>query len=166
MSRTVFHEASRTWLSAACAAQLDAALAAARAVGHNCKPVTDDDVQDEGTVPASKITAAEWVFVMGPDAALLQRLDRSPLKLGQVADLFVGIQTDADDVFIRGGYIALNRQYIENIPIRPIDFDNQADVALHDKMVSLVERMLELNRKKAAEQPGDLAPPGVRYFHH
>ena len=335
MGKTVFHEASRRWLPAAYAKQLDDALAAARAVGR-IRGQESDDIQVEGSVPASKITASEWVFAVGPDAALLQRLDQGPLKLGQVADLFVGIQTDADDVFIleevrragarvlcgskhtgrehwleaghlkpflkgslnirrygfsditkllifpyqassgksalipandyavrfpltwayllecqprlkarnkgrmgadwygyvykknhvkmsqpkllvpslatgscfapdlegrytfvgsgggggggygvtlrmavrfsysyllgilnsalvtrylrvtstpfRGGYIALNRQYIENIPIRPIAFDNPADVALHDKMVSLVERMLELNRKKAEER--------------
>ncbi len=39
-----------------------------------------------------------------------------------------------------------------NLPIRRIDFDNPADVALHDKMVMLVERMLDLNKKKAAEK--------------
>ncbi len=39
----------------------------------------------------------------------------------------------------------------KRFPIRPIDFDNPTDVAKHDKMVGLVERMLELNRKKAAE---------------
>jgi len=38
------------------------------------------------------------------------------------------------------------------LPIRRIDFDNPADVALHDKMVMLVERMLDLNKKKAAEK--------------
>lgn len=52
----------------------------------------------------------------------------------------------------RGGYLALNRQYIERLPIRPIDFDNPADVALHDKMVTLVERMLDLNQRRAAEK--------------
>jgi len=50
----------------------------------------------------------------------------------------------------RGGYLALNRQYIEQLPIRTIDFDDPADVARHDKMVALVERMLELHRKLAA----------------
>lgn len=339
MSITVFHAASAQWLPAAYAKQLDDAMAAARAVNRLRKRTTDG-IQTEGVVPASKITSAEWVFAVGPDAALLQRLDQWPLKLRQVADLFVGIQTDADDVFIveeirrsrdrvlcqskhtgrehwfeadhlkpflkgslnirryrladvskllvfpyeardgkpvlipateyatrfpltwaylcecqprlvarnkgkmgadwhgyvykknhlrmtqpkllvpslatggcfapdlegtytfvgsgggggggygvtlhegvlldygfllgilnsalisrylratstpfRGGYIALNRQYIENLPIRPIDFDNPADVALHCKMVQWVDRMLELNRKKAAEKNPDV----------
>ena len=47
----------------------------------------------------------------------------------------------------RGGYFAMNKQALERLPIRTIDFDNPADVALHDKIVALVERMLDLHRK-------------------
>ena len=47
----------------------------------------------------------------------------------------------------RGGYIALNRQYIEQLPIRTINFSDPADVTRHDKMVTLVERMLDLNKQ-------------------
>jgi hypothetical protein len=39
---------------------------------------------------------------------------------------------------------------LEQLPIRTINFDDPADVARHDKMVALVERMLELHRKLAA----------------
>jgi hypothetical protein len=49
----------------------------------------------------------------------------------------------------RGGYIALNRQYIERLPIRTIDFSDPEDVALHDQMVGLVERMLSLHERLA-----------------
>ena len=52
----------------------------------------------------------------------------------------------------RGGYFAYNRQYIEQLPIRTIDFTNPADVARHDQMVGLVERMLELHKRVAVEQ--------------
>jgi type I restriction-modification system DNA methylase subunit/predicted type IV restriction endonuclease len=50
----------------------------------------------------------------------------------------------------RGGYLALNRQYIQHLPIRGIDFDDSQDVAQHNKMVALVERMLDLQEKLAA----------------
>ena len=50
----------------------------------------------------------------------------------------------------RGGYLALNRQYIEQLPIRTIDFSDPADVARHDRMVALVERMLALHQQLAA----------------
>ena len=49
----------------------------------------------------------------------------------------------------RGGYYAFNRQYIDPLPIRTIDFDDPADVARHDQMVALVERMLALHRQLA-----------------
>ena len=53
----------------------------------------------------------------------------------------------------RGGYIALNRQYIEQLPIRTIDFNNPSEKAIHDKLVSLVDRMLELHKRKNSLLP-------------
>ena len=47
----------------------------------------------------------------------------------------------------RGGYIALNRQYIEQLPIRTVDFNNPADVAMHDQMVELVDEMLDRHKQ-------------------
>jgi len=57
-----------------------------------------------------------------------------------------------------GGYFAANKQYIEQLPIRPINFSDPADKARHDKMVELVDRMLELNKQKHS---GKLAPSQV-----
>ena len=53
-----------------------------------------------------------------------------------------------------GGYYAYNRQYIEQLPIRTIDFSDPKDVARHDRMVQLVENMLELNKKLADTKAG------------
>jgi hypothetical protein len=39
-------------------------------------------------------------------------------------------------------------KYIEQLPIRKIDFGNLEDKTMHDKMVQLVERMLDLHKKK------------------
>jgi hypothetical protein len=39
---------------------------------------------------------------------------------------------------------------LRRLPIRTIDFDNPRDVARHDRMVALVERMLDLHKKLAA----------------
>lgn len=39
-------------------------------------------------------------------------------------------------------------QYMEKVPIRPINFSDPLDKARHDRMVELVERMLELNRRR------------------
>jgi len=50
----------------------------------------------------------------------------------------------------RGNYFSANRQYIENLPIRPINFSDPADKAAHDEMVRLVERMLTLRKQLAS----------------
>ena len=44
----------------------------------------------------------------------------------------------------------LKKVHLDALPIRTINFDDPEDVARHDKMVALVERMLELHRKLAA----------------
>jgi len=55
-----------------------------------------------------------------------------------------------------GGYYSFNRQYIEPIPIRPIDFKNSNDKASHDHLVALVERMLDLHKRSSgANTPAD-----------
>jgi hypothetical protein len=38
--------------------------------------------------------------------------------------------------------------YIQQLPIRTIDFNNPSDKAIHDKLVCLVDRMLDLHKKK------------------
>jgi len=50
----------------------------------------------------------------------------------------------------RGGYLAANKQFIERLPIRTINFSDPADAARHERMVALVERMLALHQKLAA----------------
>jgi len=47
---------------------------------------------------------------------------------------------------IQNGY-QLIYEYLKNIPIRTIDFSDPADVARHDRMVSLVEQMLVLHKQ-------------------
>lgn len=42
--------------------------------------------------------------------------------------------------------------FLSQLPIRTINFDDPADRAHHDRVVELVERMLELHRQLAAEQ--------------
>jgi hypothetical protein len=52
----------------------------------------------------------------------------------------------------------VQRDELASLPIRRIDFDDPADAARHDKMVALVERMLELHKKLAAATiPADKA---------
>ncbi len=53
-----------------------------------------------GQVQAEKATASEWNFVVGRGAALFERLSEMPVRLGDVAHIFVGTQTSADTVFV------------------------------------------------------------------
>ena len=48
---------------------------------------------------------------------------------------------------MRQGYSHYMTQYIEQLPIRTIDFTDPADKAHHDRMVALVTQMLDLNKK-------------------
>jgi hypothetical protein len=50
---------------------------------------------------------------------------------------------------IRGGFFRWKFQYMSPLPIRTINFDDPADVAMHERMADLAEQMLELNKKLA-----------------
>ena len=51
---------------------------------------------------------------------------------------------------MRGGFVRYFTQYIEQLPMRQIDFADRADKARHEHMVSLVEQMLSLHQQLAA----------------
>ena len=53
----------------------------------------------------------------------------------------------------RGGYFSYESRFIENIPIRTIDFNSASEKAVHDKIVSLVERMLDIHKQRNALPP-------------
>jgi hypothetical protein len=48
------------------------------------------------------------------------------------------------------GYYAYNRQYIERLPVRTINFEDKAEKALHDLLSGLVEQMLTSSPKCAS----------------
>jgi len=54
-----------------------------------------------------------------------------------------------------GGYYAYNRQYIEQLPIRTINFFDSADKVRHDRMVRLVEQMLTLHKQLGTARTPD-----------
>jgi hypothetical protein len=55
---------------------------------------------------------------------------------------------------LRGGYVRFWTQYIEQLPIRSIDFSQPSDNVLHDRMVKFVESMLAMH-KQLAEAKSD-----------
>ncbi len=56
----------------------------------------------------------------------------------------------------QGGYFEYKPMYIQQIPIRSIDFSNLVDKSYHDRMVSLVDQMLSLHKQlQEARTPHD-----------
>ncbi|MBC8359288.1 MAG: Eco57I restriction-modification methylase domain-containing protein [Candidatus Aminicenantes bacterium] len=53
----------------------------------------------------------------------------------------------------RGGFYSCNKQYLSQLPICIIDFNKPKEKAIHEKMVKLVDKMLELNKKKHTLPP-------------
>ena len=56
----------------------------------------------------------------------------------------------------RGGFFAYNRQYIEQLPIRTIDFSNTGETEQHDDLVKLVDVMLDLRKREQKAQGHEL----------
>jgi len=54
----------------------------------------------QGKFDLNKVSDSEWNFIVGKGAKLFERLDSMSIKLGNLAHLFVGLQTNADDIFI------------------------------------------------------------------
>jgi hypothetical protein len=53
-----------------------------------------------GNISTEQIKAAAWSFSVGYGSELIEKLKLMPVKLGDLSDIFVGLQTSADDVFI------------------------------------------------------------------
>ncbi len=47
----------------------------------------------------------------------------------------------------RGGWTTCTKQYFGELPIRPINFGDTADKFRHDRMVDLVNSMLDLHKQ-------------------
>lgn len=61
----------------------------------------------------------------------------------------------------RGGWITCTKQYVGPLPIRPIQLGERTDKSLHDRLVVLVEQMLELSRAKYSGRLAPSDPPRV-----
>jgi len=54
----------------------------------------------EGIFPAEGIAAAGWNFTVGRGSAVIDRLRNGGKRLGDVASIFVGLQTSADRIYV------------------------------------------------------------------
>ncbi len=80
--------------------------------------------------------------------------EKCPLKetyiLGLLnSKLLFWLLKQTSNVF-RGGWITCTKQYFGELPIRNINFDDAAEKVAHDKMVSLVEQMLDAKKHSQA----------------
>ena len=75
---------------------------------NQCHFIRVDDLTDwringeaiEGKIPATKITHSEWNFTVGRGAELFEKLGKMPVRLGNIAHIFVGLQTSADKMYV------------------------------------------------------------------
>jgi type I restriction-modification system DNA methylase subunit len=67
---------------------------------HDLDRWRSDGTGIQGKIPAGRITAAEWNFEVGQGKKLFERLAKMPVKLGDIANIFVGLQTSYDPVFL------------------------------------------------------------------
>jgi hypothetical protein len=96
---------------------------------------------------------ANTAYCLGTDDKYLLAILNSRLFWFAVSNISIPFGIRAGEYRYRLIY-----QYMERVPIRPINFSDPADKGRHDKMVELVERMLELNKQKHS---GKLAPSQV-----
>ncbi len=90
----------------------------------------------------------EFAFTSGYGITLKEETDFSPkYLLGLLNSKLLDFYLKKISTVMRGGYIRFFSQYIEQLPIRTINFTDPLDKARHDRMVALVSQMLELNKK-------------------
>ena len=59
-----------------------------------------DEVVTTGDIPLAQLGGDEWNFGVGKIANLMRKLQAYPAKLKNVAEIFVGLQTSADRIFV------------------------------------------------------------------
>jgi hypothetical protein len=96
---------------------------------------------------------ANTAYLLGTDDKYLLGVLNSRLFWFAISNISIPFGVRAGEFRYRLIY-----QYMEKVPIRPINFSDAADKGRHDKMVKLVDRMLVLNKQKYSSK---LAPSQV-----
>lgn len=90
----------------------------------------------------------DYAFTSGYGVTLKGNIAESPkYVLGLLNSNVLDFYLKRVSTTMRGGFFRYFRQFIEQLPIRRINFSDPSDKARHDRMVSLVERMLDLNKR-------------------
>jgi len=101
--------------------------------------------------------AGEYAFTSGYGITFKDIVTESPkYLLGLLNSKVLDFYLKNVSTTMRGGFFRYFTQFVEQLPIRRIDFSAPADKARHDKMVVVVERTVDLHKKlAAAKNPND-----------
>ena len=98
-------------------------------------------------VDRSGIYLANTAYCLGSDSLYLLGLLNSRLFWFAISNISIPFGIRAGEYRYRLIY-----QYMEKVPIRPLDLTDEADKAKHDQMVELVEQMLAARKQLAGAQ--------------
>ena len=98
-------------------------------------------------VDRSGIYLANTAYCLGSDSLYLLGLLNSRLFWFAISNISIPFGIRAGEYRYRLIY-----QYMEKVPIRPLDLTDEADKAKHDRMVELVEQMLAARKQLAGAQ--------------
>jgi hypothetical protein len=102
-------------------------------------------VKGQFTLDDNRSFSDTTTYIIGNDSKYLLGLLNSNLWS------FLFSKTSSE---IRGGFFRWKRQYMSPLPVRTIDPSRPEDVARHDRLVSLVEQMLQMHRLLASARTG------------
>jgi hypothetical protein len=97
------------------------------------------------TLDRSGIYLANTAYCLGTDSLYLLGILNSRLFWFAIGNISIPFGVRAGKYRYRLIY-----QYMEQVPVRPIDLTNAGEKALHDRMVSLVDQMLAVQKQLAS----------------
>jgi type I restriction-modification system DNA methylase subunit len=98
-----------------------------------------------------------YAFTSGYGISLRNTVSESPKYiLGLLNSKVLDFYLKRVSTPLRGGFFRYFTQFVEQLPIRTINFSEPIDKAYHDRMVALVNQMLSLHKRQAeARAPHD-----------
>jgi len=91
---------------------------------------------------------ADFTFTSGYGITLKPDVHESPLYiLGLLNSDLLDLFLKSVSTVLRGGYFRYFTQFIEQLPIHPIDFSSEPEKRQHDQMVGLVQQMLDFHKR-------------------
>jgi hypothetical protein len=101
-----------------------------------------DEVGEWATVGSGGGGGGGYAIAISPDVSFTDLYILSILNSCAATHYFKQVSSP-----FRGGYFGLDKNTLYSFPIHQINFDDPAEKAVHDKLVSLADKMLGLNKK-------------------